>query len=62
MDERKAYIYFQDECPKIGAGWRVVNIREGDKWAHLSTETGRKQRITLDLLDTLESASERMRG
>lgn len=62
MEVRRAYIYFEDECPRIGSGWRVVDVREGDKWAHLSTETGRKARITLDTLDRLETATERMRG
>lgn len=56
----RAHIYFQDECPRIGAGWRVVNVREGDKWAYLSTDTGRKARIKIDLWDKLEEGTERM--
>lgn len=60
MTERRTVIYFQDECPRIGSGWRVVHVKEGDKWAYLSTDTGRRARVTLDLLDTLESGTERM--
>lgn len=62
MDARQTEIYFQDECPRIGSGWRVVTVQEGDKWAYLRTSTGRKARVTLDQLDKLETSSERRRG
>jgi len=62
MNERQTYIYLQDEAPRIGSGWRVVTVKEGDKWAHLSTTTGRRARLRIEEFDRLEAASERMRG
>jgi hypothetical protein len=59
---RRARIYFQDECPRIGSGWRVVDVWEGEKWAHLATDTGRRSRIRLEELDRLEAGTERMLG
>lgn len=54
MAEHTVTIYFEDECPRIGAGWRTVTVKEGRKWAYLTTASGRRQKITLDLLDKLE--------
>lgn len=46
-------IYFEDECPRLGCGWRTVMVRRGRKWAYLADATGRRQRIKLALLELL---------
>jgi hypothetical protein len=28
-------VYFYDEAPRIGSGWRTVFVKEGRKWAHI---------------------------
>lgn len=31
-----ARLYFEDEAPQIGCGWRVVNVTVGRKWVRVS--------------------------
>jgi hypothetical protein len=52
-EEYRVKIYFEDECPRIGSGWRTVTVREGRKWAYLTDCAGRRARVTLKLLDEL---------
>lgn len=55
MMEYRTRLYFQDECFRIGSGWRDVEVKEGRKWAVITEiATGKRQRVTLDLLDVLE--------
>ena len=37
----KYRIYFEDEAPRIGSGWRVVMARTGRKWVRIFGPTGR---------------------
>lgn len=42
-------IYLEDECPRIGSGWRTVEIKMGRKWAHLiDTANGHRARLPKD--------------
>ena len=55
MTEIRAIIQFEDDCPKIGSGLRIVNIKVGRKWAYLTdVANGRRQKITLDTLEKLQ--------
>jgi hypothetical protein len=41
-------IYFQDECPKIGSGWRrVIVLSRGPKWVRV-IEPGLKTRVRIE--------------
>jgi hypothetical protein len=33
-------VMLYDEAPKIGSGFRVVYVKEGRKWAHLTSQPG----------------------
>ncbi len=47
-------IQLMDECPRLGCGLRIVNIKVGRKWAYLTdAANGRRQKITLDTLEKL---------
>lgn len=42
-------VFFHDEVPQIGSGWRGVTIKQvGYKWAHL-TETGTETNFRLPI-------------
>ena len=57
MTPIKAKIYFEDECPRIGSGWRTVLIKTGRKWAYLiDPYTGNRSRIKKELLKQLNPA------
>lgn len=38
--------YFQDECPRLGAGWRTVYVIAGTKWVRLAALIAEKTRET----------------
>lgn len=39
-------VYFEDECPKIGCGWRTVIVKMGRKWVYfIDPYNGNKCRI-----------------
>lgn len=57
MTPYRTRIYFEDECPRLGSGWRTVTVEEGRKWSYLTESgSGKRVRISLDLLDRLESS------
>ena len=33
-------IMLKDEAPKIGSGFRIVYVKEGRKWAHITSHPG----------------------
>lgn len=37
-------IFFEDEAPRIGSGWRTVHVRVGRKWVFF-TDTVTKARV-----------------
>ncbi len=57
-------IYFGDEAPAIGCGWRGVTIRKlGRKWAHImETATGTRARLRLEVWERLFARATHVRG
>lgn len=49
----KAKIYFEDEAPRIGCGWRRVTVKVGRKWARI-TFIDRTVRVKIKQLDALK--------
>jgi len=41
-------VFLEDECPRIGSGWRTVNVKIGRKWAFF-TDTANLTRVRLPL-------------
>jgi len=51
----RARIYFEDEAPRIGMGWRTVAVKVGRKWLHLTcAASGRTQRLPVSMLQKLK--------
>jgi len=45
-------VYFEDEAPRIGAGWRTVHATLGPKWARLRcAASGRGVKIRRAVFD-----------
>jgi hypothetical protein len=57
-------VYFEDEAPRIGAGWRTVHVTSlGYKWARLKcAASGRGVRIRRAVFDQLAGKGERKIG
>lgn len=34
-EARKFHVYFEDEAPRLGSGWRIVLAAIGHKWVRL---------------------------
>lgn len=50
MNDQKMCLYFEDECPRIKSGWRVVNVKIGHKWVHFTdTANGNKGKLPLEI-------------
>ena len=48
-------VYLEDEAPRIGAGWRLVEATVGYKWARLTeSSTNHKQRLKRHVWDQLK--------
>ena len=41
MDGKRMRVYFENECPRIGSGWRIVQVLEGRKWTRFAASAGR---------------------
>lgn len=50
MTPVKADVYFQDEAPRIGCGWRRCDVIVGRKWIRIiERATGRKAKLPMFL-------------
>lgn len=51
-------LYFNDECPRIGSGWRSVEIKVGNKWVYFTyPPTGAKAKLKLsDAMEIITKA------
>ena len=50
----KARVFFEDEAPRIGSGWRWVTYKIGRKWVRFtSIGDGGKARLPIKMLDTM---------
>jgi len=57
--QQKCHVYFQDEAPKVGAGWRVVIAKVGYKHVHLrEPHAAQGTRISRKTWDTLRKDEE----
>ena len=54
MKTKEHLIYFQDEAPRIGSGWRKVTVKKGRKWVHLFSIYG-KAKLSMKRWKILES-------
>lgn len=45
-------IFFEDEAPRIGSGWRKVYVKIGRKWVHF-TDTVTEARVRKPLREAL---------
>ena len=53
-------VYFEDEAPRIGAGWRTVHVVLGYKWARIKcAASGRGCRLPRSLFDKIMVKGER---
>ena len=43
MKIKEHLIYFRDEAPMIGSGWRRVTVKKGRKWVYLASKYGKKK-------------------
>lgn len=51
-------VYLEDECPRLGAGLRLVWPRRiGWKWVHVSDALGRKARIKREVWEKIINSS-----
>ena len=56
----KVRLYFEDEAPRIGAGWRTVYATVGYKWARLRcAASGRGNKLRRDVFDRILLKGER---
>jgi hypothetical protein len=49
----KMTLFFEDEAPRIGVGWRPVWTRFGRKWAYLAGPGGYRARISKTTFDKI---------
>jgi hypothetical protein len=53
-------LYFEDEAPRIGSGWRTVHVTLGWKWARLRcAASGRGTRLKREVFDPIMLKGER---
>ena len=56
----EARVYFEDEAPRIGAGWRTVFITFGWKWARIRCKaSGRGVRLKREIAEAILCKGER---
>ena len=54
----KVRLYLHDECPRIGSGWRWLNICVGSKWVKVNAGRGFNTRISRKLFDRLHAGTQ----
>lgn len=45
-------LFFEDEAPRIGSGWRTVEVKVGRKWVFF-TDTSNGNRVRLPVTEAL---------
>jgi hypothetical protein len=58
METETHLIYFTDDAPRVGSGWRRVDVKVGRKWVHLTGKEGRK-RMPVKQWNALRATMER---
>lgn len=55
MTATKLQVYFEDEAPRIGAGWRLVYAKIGRKWVRLVEHgSGHRTKLSRKTFNTLK--------
>ena len=54
MQTQRVKIFFEDEAPRLGCGWRWVYVKVGRKWVRVRDGMGRTARFTLDQYEQLK--------
>ena len=52
-------LFFEDECPQIGSGWRTVTVDDDIDVTTITDHVGNRCRIPTEQFDALVEASER---
>jgi hypothetical protein len=59
----KMRVYFEDEAPRIGSGWRTIYVTVGYKWARIRcAASGRGTRLPRGVFDKIMVKGERYNG
>lgn len=45
MDRKRVRVLLHDEAPRIGSGWRIVEVEVGRKWVRLKVPGGARTRL-----------------
>lgn len=53
METQRLRIFLQDECPRIGCGWRTVTVAIGRKWVHLEDRVEQRARLPRRAYDAI---------
>jgi hypothetical protein len=51
-------VHLADEAPRIGAGWRIVEVEVGRKWVRLKDGSGQRGKIPVARWRQLERTAE----
>ncbi|HZP68393.1 MAG TPA: hypothetical protein VFB29_00500 [Pseudolabrys sp.] len=54
MKQQRVKIFFEDEAPRLGCGWRYVTVTIGRKWVRCRDCLGRSARFTLAQYERLK--------
>lgn len=56
---RRTRVQLMDEMPRIGNGWRILDVKIGRKWAHVhDPNSGRRSRIARRIWESIEPQAE----
>ena len=53
------FVYLEDEAPRLGAGWRLIEAKVGRKWAHLRDGMDRRARLPKETWNNIIEKSTR---
>lgn len=56
----KVKLFFEDECPRIGSGWRVVTVDDDIDVTTLTSSNGATCRLPTKEYDRLLEATEKL--
>ena len=60
MKKQRHWLYLSNELPRIGCGWRLVDVKLGRKWVHVTSSTGRhRQRLSMKAWTALADGMKR---
>ncbi len=60
METTRLRVCFMDEAPRIGSGWRTVNVMFGRKIVHLMDDYGHRSKFSKEAWRLLSRAAKPM--